>query len=96
MKTEPYQDRASAASSRQPGAHEHSRAIGEKQEHLDAVVAFTFAGKRRRMFRVLDIFAAKRATGDLPEECRFLLHMQLVFLNEKDPATRMFDDDEWR
>ena len=40
--------------------------------------------------------AIKWATGDLPEECRFLLNTQLIFLKkEKDPTTKQFDDDEW-
>ena len=31
-----------------------------------------------------------------PEECRFLLNTQLMFLKtEKEPTTKMFDDDEW-
>ena len=47
---------------------------GERQEHLAG------AGQRRRLFRVLDIFTVERATGDLPEECRFLLNTQLIFL----------------
>ena len=34
--------------------------------------------------------------SDLPEECRFLLSTQLMFMkNEKDPTTKQFDDDEW-
>ena len=34
--------------------------------------------------------------GDLPEECRFLLNTQLMFLKkEKDPTTKQFDDDKW-
>ena len=34
--------------------------------------------------------------GDLPEECRFLLNTQLMFLKkEKDPTSKQFDDDEW-
>ena len=38
----------------------------------------------------------KWATGDLPEECRFLLNTQLMFLkNEKDPTSKQFDYDEW-
>ena len=38
----------------------------------------------------------KWATGDLPEECRFLLNTRLVFLKkEKDPTSKQFDDDEW-
>ena len=44
----------------------------------------------------LDILTSKWATGDLPEECRFLLNTQLMFLKkEKDPSTKQFDDDEW-
>ena len=36
------------------------------------------------------------ATRDLPEECRFLLNTQLMFLKkEKDPTSKQFDDDEW-
>ena len=44
---------------------------GERQEHVDAVVAFACDGQRTRMFRVLDVLTVKWATGDLPEECRF-------------------------
>ena len=48
------------------------------------------------MFRVLDVVTVKWATGDLPEECRFLLDTQLIFLKKKkEPTTKMFDDDEW-
>ena len=49
-------------------------AAGERQEHLDAIVSFAGAGQRRRLFRGLDILTIKWATGDLPEECRFLLN----------------------
>ena len=36
------------------------------------------------------------AIGDLPQECRFLLNTQLMFLKkEKDPTSKQFDDDEW-
>ena len=59
---------------------------GERQEHLDAIVSF--AG--------IDILTIKWATGHLPEECRFLLNTQLIFLTkEKDPTSMKFDDDEW-
>ena len=69
---------------------------GERQEHLDAVVSFAAAGQRRRLFRVLDILTVKWATGDLPEECHFLLNTQLMCLKkEKDPTSKQFDDDEW-
>ena len=70
--------------------------MGEKLEHLDAVVAFAFAGKRIQMFRVLGVLTVKCATGDLPEECRFLLHTQPTFLKEEESETKMFDGDEWR
>ena len=69
---------------------------GERQEHLNAVVSFAGAGQRRHLFRELDILTIKWATGDLPEECRFLLNTQLMFLKkEKDPTSKQFDDDEW-
>ena len=45
----------SVSSACQIGAHECPRTTGEKQEHLDAVVAFASAGQRMRMFRVLGI-----------------------------------------
>ena len=68
---------------------------GERQEPLDAIITFAGAGQRRRLFRVLDILTVKWATGDIPEECRFLLDMQLMFLKkEKDPTNKLFDDDE--
>ena len=48
------------------------------------------------MFRGLDILTIKWATGDLLEECRFLLNTQLMFLKKvKDPTSKQFDDDEW-
>ena len=69
---------------------------GERQEHLDAIVSFAGAGQRRRLFRGLDILTIKWATGDLPEECRFLLNTQLTFLKmEKDSTSNQFDDDQW-
>ena len=65
---------------------------GERQEHLDAVVSVVGAGQRRRLFRELDILTVKLATGNLPEECGFLLGTQLMFLQkEKDPTTKEFD-----
>ena len=52
--------------------------------------------RRGRLFRELDILTIKWATGDLLEECRFLLNTQLTFLEkEKDPSSKQFDDDEW-
>ena len=85
------------AATRQTAANEYSWPAGERQEHLDAVVSFGGAGQRRRLFWELDILTIKWATGDLPEECRFLLGAQLIFLKkEKDPISKQFDDDdEW-
>ena len=35
-------------------------------------------------------------TGDIPEECRFLLNTQVMFLKkEKRPTTKIIDDHEW-
>ena len=40
----------------------------------------------QELARGLDNLKIKRATGDLPEECRFLLNTQLMFLKkEKGP-----------
>ena len=60
-RTRPQQNGCSVASACQTGAHECPWAMGERQEHLDAVVAFVGAGQRRRMFRVLDILTVKWA-----------------------------------
>ena len=57
----------------QPGS------TGERQEHLDAIITFASAGQRRRLFRILDIFTVKWASGNIPEECRVLLNAQLMF-----------------
>ena len=39
---------------------------------------------------------AEGAPGDLPEECRFFLSTQMMFMKkEKEPTTKIFDDDEW-
>ena len=57
-------------------------------------VSFAGAGQRRRLFRGLDILTVKWATGDLPEECRFLLNTQLMFLRkETDPTTKILNDE---
>ena len=68
---------------------------GERQEHSDAIICFAGAGQRRRLFRRLDIIMIKWAIRDLPQECRFFLNTQLMFLKEKDSTTKLFDDDEW-
>ena len=60
-RTRPQQNGCSVASACQTGAHECPWVMGERQKHLDAVVAFVGAGQRRRMFRVLDILTVKRA-----------------------------------
>ena len=61
---------------------------GERQEHLDAIIAFAGPGQKRRLFRILDILTVKWATEHVPEERRFLLNAQLMFLKkEKDPTT---------
>ena len=52
---------------------------GERQEHLDAVVAFAGAGQRRRMVRVLDVLTVSTRN----------------FLKKEEEPTKMFDDDEW-
>ena len=33
--------------------------VGERQEHLDAIIAFAVAGQRRPLFTILDILAVK-------------------------------------
>ena len=49
-----------------------------------------------RFFRGLDILTIYWATGDLPEECRFLLNTQLMlWKKEKEPTSKQFDDDQW-
>ena len=69
---------------------------GERQEHLDAIASFAGAEQRRRLFRGLDVLTIKRTIGDLPEECRLFLNTQLMFMKkEKDPTTKLFDDDKW-
>ena len=60
--TRPQQNRCRVDPARQIGP------AGERQEHLDAVVSSAGAGRRRRLFRGLDIPTMKWATGDLPEE----------------------------
>ena len=65
-------------------------------EHLVAIIAFAGAGQRRRLFRILDILTVKRATGDILEQCRFLINTQFMFpKKEKDSTTKIFDDDGW-
>ena len=71
---------------------------GERQQHLDAIVSFAGAGQTSRFVPILDILTITWATGDLPEECRFVLNTQLMSLKkEKGPTTKQFDDgdEEW-
>ena len=63
---------------------------GEWQEHLDAVVSFAGPSQRIRLFRELDMLTIKWATGDLPEECRFLLNTQLLFEERERPDLEAF------
>ena len=57
-------------------------------------VSFAGADQRRPLFQGLDSLTVKWAMGDLLEECRFLLNIQLMFLKkEKDPTSKHFDDD---
>ena len=53
--------------------------------------------QRRRLSRGLDILTNLRGQSViLPEECRFLLNTQLMFLKkEKDPTRKLCDDEEW-
>ena len=90
--TRAKQNRYCVAPARETGAHECTG----PQEHLDAVISFAGAGQRRRLFRGLDVLTIKWAIGDLPEECRFLVNTQLMFLKtDQYPTTKLFDDDEW-
>ena len=81
------QNRHRFAASRQTVAHECPGPTSARQEHLDAG-----AGQRRRLFRGLDILTIKWATGDLPEECRFLLNTQLMFLMKEKTRPRRRPD----
>ena len=48
-----------------------------------SIVSFPGDGQKRPLFWGLDILTIKWATGDLPEECRFLLNTQLMFLKKE-------------
>ena len=88
------QNRYRVTAERQTGALQAPQV--NVKEHLDAIISFAGAGQRRRLFRGLDILTIKLALDDLPEESRFLLSTQLMFLKkEKDPTWKLFDDDEW-
>ena len=51
-------------------------------------------GRRDACSGVLTFSRPSGQTGDLPEECRFLLKTQMMFMRkEKDPTTKQFDDD---
>ena len=74
------------------GAHSARGPTGQMQQHSNAVVAFAVPGRGGECLEVLDVLTVKWATGDLPEECRFLVDTQLLFQKEKEPSTKMFDD----
>ena len=52
----------------------------ESQEHLDAIISYVGVGQRRRLLCGLGTLTRYCATGDPPEECRFLHNTQLMFL----------------
>ena len=56
---------------------------GERQENLDAVVSLAGAAEETPV-SVIDILTIKWATGDLPDECRFLLDAKLMFFEERE------------
>ena len=69
---------------------------GERQEHLDANIAFAGHVQRRRFFRVHDILTVKCAFKDIRKTASFFLDTQLMFLKkEEDTTTKLFDDEEW-
>ena len=77
----PNQNRYRFAAARQTVAHEWSG------PHRRTTGTF---GRHRLLRR------SRQATGDFPEECRFLLDTQLMFLKkEKDPTSKLLDDDDW-
>ena len=56
----------------------------------------TFVGSGKGSVESSRVLTVEWATGDLREECRFLLNTQLLFFKmEKEPTTKMCDDHEW-
>ena len=89
------QNRCCVTSTRQIGAHECSGTRG--RTYLDAIFSFAGAGQRRGAYFGDSAFSQlSGAICDSPNECRFLLNTQVMFLKkEKDPTTKLFDDEEW-
>ena len=79
-RTGPQQDRSSDACPRQTGADERTTT------HLPMSWVGPTAGQGRRMFRGLDVLTVILATNDLPEEYRFLVDAQLMFLTKEKTA----------
>ena len=65
---------------------------GERQEHLDAIIAFAVLDSEDDSPQFLHILTVKWASGGIPEECRFLPNLQLILKKEKDPTTKIFVD----
>ena len=59
------------------------------------MVAFPVLGTEGECLEFLVSTQSSGPPGDLPEECRFLLSTQLLFLDKKEPSTQIFDKDEW-
>ena len=59
---------------------------GERQEHMDATVAFAGAGQRRRLFRGLDILTMKWATGELAGGTSLLAQYAVDSVTTNGPA----------
>ena len=54
------------------------------------------ASSRRRLFKAIDDLTVKWAIGELPEECRWLLNTQAMFLQKaREPECKLSDDEEW-
>ena len=69
---------------------------GERQEHIDDIVKFAGVCHRRRLFRAIDNLTVRWGIGCLPEECRWLLNTQAMFLRKtREPQCKQFDDAEW-
>ena len=57
--------------------------MGDRQEHLDAIIDFAGAAHRRKLFCTLDKLTVRWAIGDLPVCCRWLLNTQAIFLKKE-------------
>ena len=78
------------------GTQKCPRTHGENDKNVWMLLLPSLVRDRKEdFFRVLDILTVEWATGGVPEECRFLLFSQLMFLKkETAPTTEIFDDDE--